>query len=534
MFKVDDIFLKRVRAYLFFAVIFLFVFALGVKNNALDCDLWARLANGQHVFFHFFPLKNDIYSFAPVHNWYDPEWISSAFIYWIQKCFGVVGLTCFKIISFFLLICVLIFILFRLKAKNTPINLFYFILFSLISSQVGYLSYSARCQIFTFIIFALWLYILERTRKDNSKLFYILPLIMIFWQNVHGGCISGIGTLFIYFVGETLNKKPSLKYLIMFFSLILTLVISPWGVDYYGFLLKSSYIDRSFITEWKPLFNYINLQGNLFFFFLIISYLGCIYKLFKAKKANISFDKTQIIMIILISYLSISHLKHIMLAMIAITIYLYDDILEFFGLIIEKIKTKIIIKEKVLNFLKKFILCIFYFAIFLYSLMVLCVYPLKESYKNQVKLHYPIYAMEFLKQNNIKGKIITSFQVASFVGYKYYPDYKIFVDGRQEQVYESSTVDEILDFIDQTGKNPNKILDIYQPDIVLLEQNSIPAIQYMNQDKRYSMIYMDNYFLVYVLNKYKKNTNDYIIPDKNNKNYFIKLFDTNIDFAKDT
>lgn len=531
MFKFDNVPLIRFKTYLFFTFFFLLIYAIGIKNDVFDYDIWARLINGQYVFKNFFPLMNDFYSFVPTHVWIDPEWLSSALLYFISSKFDVSGLILFKCFSFFAFFCILIALIRKLNFKNSVINFFYFTFFVLISRQVGYLAYSSRCQIITFIFFALWLFCLEKARNKNDKYLYFLPFIMFFWQNLHGGCIAGFGTLFIYILGQILNKKQFGKYILIFVICSILLVLNPWGFKYYDFLLYSSFVDRSYILEWNSTFKYIYLSSNMFFYYISFALFSYIFQIFNKKTSFKNLDKTKFLMIILLTYLSIFHIKHIMLALIGFSMLIYDDIIDTFSFIANKIKYKLKMSDVFCKIFKNIVFLIVYFLIFAYSILILSAYSINENYKKHIKTQFPINALEFLKENNIKGKIVAPFEFGSFIAYKYYPDLKIFIDGRQEQVYSFEIIEEFLKFGGYKGDSSDVLIKKYNPDIFLL-RNSDSAIGNLKNNPNYFLLYVDNYFCMFVLNKFKKDKNLYKIPNKNIDEYLENIFKSNINFAK--
>jgi len=525
MFSFLQISLDRLKKYIFFLLLFLFVYAISIKYNLLDFDLWARLINGQYVFYNFLPLKEDFYSFAPTHTWYDPEWLSSALIYAVQSKFGFNGLVFTKSCLSFGFICFLIYTLKCLKVKNNVFNLFYFIIFVLIMKQVGYFTFTFRCQLFSFFFFAFWLLCLEKARKGNYKYLWLLPIVMLFWQNMHGACIAGFGTLFIYTIGELFNKKPIKKYLVVFAIISVLLIVNPWGIEYYKFLFNSIFVERSYISEWKSLFFYLKFYYSFYFYYILIFIFAYIFQIFQKKLTIKTIDKTKFLMILVLLYLSCFHLKHVILALIGFSVYLYDDVFDTFSYIANKIKNKFFINLKV------FLNIIFALTVFVYSCLTLVAYSTDEICKESLKYKYPLHALEFLKINNINGNILSPFQFASYIGYKYYPDLKIYNDGRQEQVYDYSVIKKSLDFFENVNIQDN-IVDEYKPDIVLLERY-LSVNEYLNKKKDYFLIYSDNTYNLFVLNKYKKLKQSYIKPIINIEYYMQKLFDTNIDFTKD-
>lgn len=125
----------------------------------------------------------------------------------------------------------------------------------------------------------------------------------------------------------------------------------------------------------------------------------------------------------------------------------------------------------------------------------------------------------------------TSFEFGSFIGYKYGDRFKIFIDGRQEQVYDHSLFHQLVCFVALAECNFKNPVEEYNPDVVLLDNKAI-ANDYMLSNKKYFLAYKDTVFYVYVLNKYKDKKMVKPILDK--KEYFNKLFDTYVDFSKGT
>ena len=506
------------KNFMFFATLFLVVFSLGFRFHNFDYDLWARLIQGAHVSEFHAPLEVDFYSFTPTHTWYDPEWISSWIIYLIQSKFGTVGLVVFNCLSFYFLLCLIVFLLYKLTIKNKPCNLFYFSTICAIVTLNHVLISFVRCQIFTFILFALWLYLLETIRKGKIKNCIFLPFIMLFWLNTHGGCIAGVGVLFLYIIGEILNKKPFKHLLITFFVTCLMFLINPWGIEYIKFIFDSAVINRSFISEWNTFFNVIPIEINPYFYFLLFAIFSYIFQIFKTKQTIFTLDKVKLILTIVLTYLSIKYLKHVALALVFFSMFLFDDIME---------TLKALFKWVNIKFLKCLVI-IFYFILFSYSSLVLLAYSFDASYKKAFFDKYPIEAMEFLKANNYSGKLFTHFHYGSFIGYKYSPNFKIHVDGRQEQVYYDGLLKEQYDFIQQINKD--LILKKYAPDFIMLDLEYIANYE-LSKNKDYFLLYGDKKVNIYALNKHKKKKYAKVQLDKDK--FLEEIFKTNVKFKKD-
>lgn len=79
---------------------------------------------------------------------------------------------------------------------------------------------------------------------------------------------------------------------------------------------------------------------------------------------------------------------------------------------------------------------------------------------------FPLYEMEFLKINNIKGNLVTPFALGSYATYKLYPDILIFMDGRYEEVYNDEEF-KVLKQYDLVDKNWKDIFTKYPTDILM-------------------------------------------------------------------
>ena len=131
-------------------------------------------------------------------------------------------------------------------------------------------------------------------QTDNQKLLYILPFIIILWNNIHGGCVAGLGLFVFYIIGEFLDKKPIKKYLIALFFVAIVYLINPWGFDFIKFTIEGVFVDRSWISEWQSPFlgdiSDIIVRWFMYKIFLMVKYLsnqGGIYETFFTQSKTI-------------------------------------------------------------------------------------------------------------------------------------------------------------------------------------------------------------------------------------------------------
>lgn len=510
--------------FFFFLTLLIWCFALAYPINP-DYDLFARLIAGKSVVENGIVLKHDFYSYTPTHLWLDHEWGASAVIYCVSKLSNLFKVHTLYILSAFKSL--LIFTIFAIaticvNAKNpkfSPYNILYFT-FGVFASNIAFAS-TIRCHMFSFLFFALFVSILEQYRKHEKKyLLTFLPILMLIWGNTHGGCLSGLGLIAIYAIGEALNKKSPLPYLITLIVSSLVLFINPYGTEYVKFLFSAGTMNRELISEWASPFANSFFYAFKFKIYIVFMLLIGLIKSFENKFNLKIADKTKLTLLVSTAYLAVSHTKLLPFFVISSAIFMFDDVLS--------VLNKILPLKKLLNPQNKYT-----YAIIL--LMSLCIFQLNSfaptASKNTISVtdnYLPYQAIEFLKSNNIKGNLLLDMTYGSYAAYRLYPENKIFMDGRYEEVYSPDLLIELKDFFRMDGKDFDKILTKYPTDIILLQKEHTEKLSEFLKGKNWVEIYSDRSFYIFVSPTYPKTTEKQVFFDSKT------MFETKItsDFLK--
>lgn len=542
---------KKADLIIFPIVIFLLFLALGSTYTILDNDLFSRLIMGKSVVASGEPMFLDVVSYTKTNTWFDHEWLLSGFFYVIATTFGVVGLTVLKALFFTLCALFLVLAVKEYNKNQNPLNLFLYLLLAveLVLSQV--INSTVRCQLFTFAILPLWIFLCEKIRNDekNSLKYAIsIPFIMVLWLNCHGAALAGLGMLLLYAIGQVLNRKPSKTYFILFFICSLCFLINPWGLEYISFMISTCSVDRSYIGEWQTPFGplVINLDIYKATFFAVI--LAFLYKagriIFKATKKDFeelkNVDFVKVLMILPVLFLSAKYIKHVHLFLIVVFIFMYGDFYNFYNFIVQKIQNsfKILYKkvfkkdfELGFEFDKKFFDLIkkttIYSIVAVFSIALLAMNPIKEKAWKEFYRSYPVNVLNFLKINHIKGKTLAPYYLSGYLAYKGYPDIKIFMDGRQEELYPQEYIFMSMDFFSLSGRNPFYIIEHFRPEIIVTENSWPLANEEMLLSRfGYRIAYKDQGFTVFLSQEKQKFS--YFAPKDVTIDYFKTLFDTKI------
>jgi len=455
---------KTMKKILFYLSLTIIIYILTFINNLPDYDLWARLAVGSIFFQTGNVLKHDIFSYLPTKDlWIDHEWGSGVVFYLLTKYLGDVGLFALKA-AILLAIVLLIIKIIKLQIGGYP-GIFYliFIGFSLLPGIFNLI----RCQMFTYLVFTLWLYVLERIRRGENRLIWIFPVTMLFWVNMHGGFLAGIGLVLIYAFGELFNHKTYLKYFGILALIIPITLINPYGFDLWDYIIEAAIMPRPYIGEWTS----INFSGPVHIFGWIKIHvlagfmLFCVFTLVVSLKLLFQKEKpdwTRIIMVVVLLYLGIKHQRHTVFFILAVSGLFYHRFVDLFNPLRKFVRDFLTDKAyKVWSIMKYGSGYILLGGIFLYSLPHLSDNIIVDPFA------YPVGSLEFIKQNNISGNLATMYSWGSYAFWKLYPQCKVLIDGRYEEVYSNAVYAKAMQFSEHE-KNWQEVLKEYHTDIVVL------------------------------------------------------------------
>ena len=476
--------------FIFYVSLFLFIALFGALDINIDYDFWARLIVGKSFFQTGTLFNNDFYSFGKTHEFIDHEWGSSLIFYLIQNYFGDVGLFVFKTTILFL---TFFFIVKTIKLKFSPSKLHFLLFFFAIHSICYNIFSTIRCQIFSFFFFVFYIYILEYTRKTkNYRILWVLPVLNIIWANLHGGFVLGIVLILLFALGEKLNNKPIKPYLLTFFVSNLTSFINPYGMKYLIYIFDAFFLNRIHIPEWQSAFfnkNYTLAlpKFKIFFFGFFVCYFCYLINNLKIgiKNFYIKIDKTKYILLIFSTLIALKSIRCHPFFVYCVLIYCYCDFNNFF-------------KTKLLNNINRIIDVTLFVLIFISSISHLYNY----KFLNEVNENfYPVNSVEFIKDNHLKGNIFTNFHTASYVVYKLYPDNYVYMDGRYEEVYDNSLINNMGKFF--LGEDYQEFLNHYHFDILIMDKTYPKIINQLKQDKNWFLAFDEKAFCVFLPIEYK-------------------------------
>jgi hypothetical protein len=116
-------------------------------------------------------------------------------------------------------------------------------------------AFSVRPQLFSLLLFAAELYLLEVART-RPRVALAIPLLMPLWANLHGAFVVGIGLLVVEAAAAAWRRDQAgaVRYALVTMAGVAGLLVNPWGVRVLGYALSlpTNRAVTRIVTEWGP------------------------------------------------------------------------------------------------------------------------------------------------------------------------------------------------------------------------------------------------------------------------------------------
>jgi hypothetical protein len=444
------------------------LYILGLFVNVVaDPDLWGYLAFGR-LFWKsgHFPY-HDVFSYIPTKDiWVYHEWLTGVLFYPVYHWAGGTGLQAFRYAIIFTTIGLVFLTAVKRGSKPVPAMIILF----LSANALTYGYSPVRAQVFTYLLFALSLYILERCRKEQrfTLFWWLLPVYLV-WCNVHGGFLAGLGILALYAAGERLSGRSARPYVLILIVSTIATLINPYGIDYWRYTIDAVSMPRPDIIEWMSVPTAM-ISGKfieasvLFLSFFIISALLII------RHGRRSY--TEILVLAVTAFLGFMHIRHSIFFFLAFGAYIPVILSDFFNSL--KPETE---KYRRLPTVNRFAWPVALLLFAILSLSSFAKFMITPSLSILTpRPYYPVGALQWINAHQWKGNILPHFDWGEFMMWNVYPDSRVGMDGRFETVYGKSDHEEYFDFL--MGRNDwSRFLNRYPHDMVLIRTDTQTAVR---------------------------------------------------------
>ncbi|MGW8251789.1 MAG: hypothetical protein ACWGO1_14180, partial [Anaerolineales bacterium] len=268
---------------LVFWITILAVFAMAARIS-VDSDTWWHLRAGQWMVENRSILQYDPFSYTRFgESWQYPGWLVDVPMYALYRLGGPSALNLW---TAFMVVLAYLFLWYTLS--GSPFMRAFAVI---LAATVSAVYWAARPYLVTFLLAAVYLWILESYRWRGKDHLWWLPLLMIVWVNSHGGFVVGIIVWGVYFtwalatwlvdrfgLGSPADTANQLRRLLLIGVLLLiAILVNSSGVAMYTYAFKTVGIGalQDYIQEWQsPNFHLLNMQPFAWLLLLTFGVVG--------------------------------------------------------------------------------------------------------------------------------------------------------------------------------------------------------------------------------------------------------------------
>ncbi|MBZ5537175.1 MAG: hypothetical protein LAO31_14565 [Acidobacteriia bacterium] len=504
----------------FITLVLIMLFSRISKYYFLDGDPGWHIRAGQHMLeTHSIP-HHDIFSFTMPHAWWVTyEWGTEVIFAALHNRFGLNGVVLFMV----LVLAATYTLLYKLlRREGFPFTLsFPLLLFVILGSNFHWV---ARPHIVSYLFVVPCYYLLDRFTLGTIpvKRMWVLPLLMVFWVNLHAGFIAGVTLVLTFFFSAALEylfatpeRRPVLRLKVLetggvAFTTVAASLLNPNGYKLYTYLyeyFKTVHKLNLFNEQFSPSFQWL-----IFHPFLAAVIAPTLLLLYSRYRLRLEEALTLVVWIAL-GLISLRNIP----VMLLICAPIYARLLRGLGEPLREWTSPAPqLKRGLERFFRRIELVVSLerdFKRHLLSVAVLlglCWIVAHQGYLGRERVMdfrylkergFPVDAIQYLKSHMPPGHVFNDSVTGGFLIYNFYPNIKVFIDGRLD-MYGEEFARQFLKLIGQPevgeGKdNWKKLFHQYQIQWVMIRPDA-PLRHVVDADPDWERRYLDEECVIFV------------------------------------
>ncbi len=353
----------------------------------------------------------------------------------------------------------------------------------------------------TFLLTAVFLWIMEDFRWRKIDRLWWLPLLMVVWVNSHGGFLAGVLIWGVYVTNALFqwltarvwqaDRAPArrqvlVRLLLVGVIMLAAVVVNPSGTAMYPYAFKTVGIGalQDYIDEWQsPDFHAAYVQPFAWLLLLTFGVVG-------ASRRRLAL--TDFLLFAGFAMLGLLARRNIALFAIVALPVLTRHAAPLLAAAQRKLgfrQPAVAPAAGISNRLNWLLLALVALAV---VLKVLYVLP-PEINNTAFQRGLPLGAVEHLKRIEPQGRLFNSYNWGSYLLWAL-PEYPVFIDGRTD-LYSDEVIDQWLQVI-RARPGWQKILGDYDVRLVLIEQDSM-LDRVLEYESDWTPIYEDSQAAIY-------------------------------------
>ena len=476
--KIIEVILPRLGE-MFFLAIFVAIIGMGPRLMNQDGDLGRHLTLGRYIVETRTIPVADIFSFTKTGDPLTPhEWLADVFFALadgLAGLNGVVWLTALVLAAASLLV-------YHYSSGLSNLRLLS-LLIGLLGAAAASVHWLTRPHIFTILFAAFWVGELEKMRLGLRKSWWIFPLSMLFWVNIHGAFIAGILIWGCFYVGEVVEKgfkwPEHRHFLFAGMSSFLVSFINPDGIGIwrtgFGFLGNRYLVSHT--AEYLP----PDFQNAAFWPFLLLIFISILVLSYKRRSMNTAHS----LLIAGWTVMALYSARNIPLYVVAVVPFLCAELAAVFVdwkdhpilSYILNIEYKISSAEKMIKGGFLGVLLVLITLVLFLNGSVLDMGKEGNQFQSDI---FPVDAANWIDNESLEGNGFNHFPWGGYLLYRFWPERLVFIDGQTDFYGEALTRE--YEHVITVGNDWEEILEKYDVDWVLIPTGSKLSAALENND----------------------------------------------------
>lgn len=461
-----------------------------------DPDYFWHLSAGQYLWENKALPSSDMFSYTFAGKpWVLHEWLFEILLFGVHSLLGDAGIKLMT--AGFATATALVVYSFAKRLLEKPYWAFFLML---VFFYLSVPNISPRPQLFTFLFFACYVYILVDLKFFSiTRKLWLLPVLMVIWVNTHGGYIAGLVLLLLFTACEWLRSllhphhsllKQQLKQLtgIAVLTIAATL-INPYFLDHwiYPFTVMNMEVSQNIITEWRsPDFH--QLRWKIFLLFVFGAFTAAIY-------SQRRLDLTELVVSVFFITAAFVAVRHAPISALAM-VFLYAVTLKHvpFKVIFSGAKA-----DQWLTYYRRFAgkgndlgskEYLFNWMLLLITLIGCGLYyPIfHKNDLDKINKTVPVKAAQFIADAGIQGRMFGVYHYGGYLINRFYPAQRVFIDGRAD-LYGDAFIHEYLHII-EARSGWQKKLEKYAVDYVIIPKQAA-LTELIQEQAGFKLVYTD-------------------------------------------
>lgn len=505
-----------------------------MTSNCADPDLWGHVQYGREVLRDGTLPQTTTWSFAAEGaQWVNHENIAELLLAWTVDSFGMPGLPAMKLVLAIIILGLMMWSARRDECRWLAIGITVF----LVAINLQF-HWHFRPQILSYVSLAAMLAIWQRAFHCPNGLYcdaalpalhrqmqvlWLLPVLLCFWTNWHGGFAAGVAMMVAYHglvslqllfaFGKHAAKMVGLLSAVTVASIAATFV-NPYSATLWKFMLAALKLPRPEIADWGPL-ELWTFESIRFWMLLIVAVGGFAFVLRQHRhKILTSQFLSQSILMLLLLWQGMSHCRHLSIVAIVCGFFVPLPLSKLINFATAGFQRRVMERSQGNADSATELRGVLPGNLILIAVVLLCSLRLLPQLTDVTvdRTEFPVAAMQFMYDENLHGKVVVTFNWAQYAIGCFAEEHDherqslVAVDGRFETCYPREITDIYFDFWLGTDdpkyryRSPNapsfdpaRALNFHQPDLVLLSREQGPSVREMQKHTNdWAILYQDS------------------------------------------